>query len=91
VGNYGTTITNLTGERLELKDLSEEHAGKTFRFYAFLQNVRKQGAKMAFTELRSTGEPWSAQALVVEGENVSRQMVKWTNGLTTESYVAVEV
>lgn len=80
----------LAGEKIELKNLGEEHVGKTVQFTASLQNARKQGAKMCFTELRASRD-WSVQALVVEGEGVSRQMVKWTTGLSVEGFVNVEV
>ncbi|KAH6854900.1 aspartyl-tRNA synthetase-like protein [Chaetomium sp. MPI-CAGE-AT-0009] len=94
--NYGqeTHDTKLSADLLEvkLKDLSDEHVGKTIELRAWLQNARMQGAKMAFVELREEGN-WSIQAIVAaspEGAPVSRQMVKWVGAINPESFVIVE-
>lgn len=94
--NYGqeTAETKLSPDAIEvsLKNLGEEHVGKTIELRAWLQNARMQGAKMAFVELREEGN-WSIQGLAVanqEGTPVSRQMVKWVGAINPESFVVVE-
>jgi aspartyl/asparaginyl-tRNA synthetase len=92
--NYGkiTHTTKLDAERRHLRDLGEADVGKTIELQAWIQNVRMQGAKMAFLELREEGN-WTIQAVVAaspEGKPVSKQMVKWIGGLKLESFVVVE-
>jgi hypothetical protein len=92
--NYGdiTHTTKITAEAVHLRELGEEDIGKTIRVRAWIQNSRAQGAKMAFVELREEGS-WTVQGVVAasnEGKPVSKQMVKWINGLKLESFVAVE-
>ncbi|KAL2263418.1 hypothetical protein VTK26DRAFT_6879 [Humicola hyalothermophila] len=94
--NYGqeTHETKLSPEAIEvnLKNLGEEHVGKTIELRAWLQNARMQGAKMAFVELREEGN-WSIQGIVSaspEGKPVSRPMVKWVGAINPESFVVVE-
>jgi hypothetical protein len=92
--NYGeiTHTTKLEAETVYLRELGEEHVGKTVKVRAWIQNARMQGAKMAFVELREEGN-WTVQGVVSaspEGKPVSRQMVKWIGGLKLESFVAVE-
>lgn len=94
--NYGqeTHETKFSPDAIEvsLKNLGEEHVGKTIELRAWLQNVRMQGAKMAFVELREEGN-WSIQGIVAanpEGTPVSRPMVKWAGAINPESFVVVE-
>ncbi len=92
--NYGDVNhkTKLSAEEISLSKLGEEHVGKTIELYAWIQNSRAQGAKMAFVELREE-RGWAIQGVVAasnEGKPVSKQMVKWVNGLRLESFVAVE-
>ena len=92
--NYGeaTSRTRVDAERVHLKDLSDEHLGKTIKLRAWIQNSRMQGAKMAFVELREERN-WAIQGVVAanpEGKPVSRQMVKWIGGLNLEGFVLVE-
>jgi aspartyl-tRNA synthetase len=92
--NYGdiTHKIKMTAEKAHLKNIGEEHVGKTITVRAWIQNARMQGAKMAFVELREEGN-WTIQGVVSaspEGKPVSRQMVKWIGGLKLESFVAVE-
>jgi nondiscriminating aspartyl-tRNA synthetase len=94
--NYGqeTHDTKLSADLVDVKvkNLSDEHVGKTIELRAWMQNARMQGAKMAFLELREEGN-WSIQAIVAanpEGTPVSRQMVKWVGAINPESFVIVE-
>lgn len=92
--NYGdiTHTTKIAAESVHLRELGEESIGKTIKLRAWIQNSRAQGAKMAFVELREEGS-WTIQGVVAannEGKPVSKQMVKWINGLKLESFVAVE-
>jgi len=94
--NYGqeTHETKFSPDAIEvsLKNLGEEHVGKTIELRAWLQNARMQGAKMAFVELREEGN-WAIQGVVAaspEGTPVSRPMVKWVGAINPESFVVVE-
>lgn len=92
--NYGDIkpSTKLVVDVAHLRELGEEHVGKTIKVRAWIQNARMQGAKMAFVELREEGN-WTVQGVVSaspEGTPVSRQMVKWIGGLKLESFVLVE-
>ncbi|KUJ13740.1 aspartate-tRNA ligase [Mollisia scopiformis] len=92
--NYGeiTHTTSIPAPQIHLRELGEEHVGKTVKVRAWIQNARMQGAKMAFVELREEGN-WTVQGVVsasAEGKPVSRQMVKWIGGLKLESFVVVE-
>lgn len=92
--NYGQIkhTTKIEAENVHLRDIGEEHIGKTIKVRAWIQNARMQGAKMAFVELREEGN-WTVQGVVsasAEGKPVSKQMVKWIGGLKLESFVAVE-
>lgn len=92
--NYGnvTPQTKIDAERVNLRDVSDEHLGKTIKLRAWVQNSRMQGAKMAFVELREERN-WAIQGVVAanpEGKPVSRQMVKWIGGINLESFVFVE-
>jgi aspartyl-tRNA synthetase len=92
--NYGdfAHTTTLPAEPVSLKHLTAKHVGTTVKLWVWIQNSRAQGAKMAFVELREA-EDWTIQGVVsasAEGKPVSKQMVKWINGLTLESFVVVE-
>ncbi|KAH6630467.1 tRNA synthetases class II-domain-containing protein [Chaetomium sp. MPI-SDFR-AT-0129] len=94
--NYGqeTHETKLSADVVEvsLKNLGEEHVGRTIELRAWMQNARMQGAKMAFIELREEGN-LSIQGIVVaspEGTPVSKQMVKWVGAINPESFIVVE-
>jgi aspartyl-tRNA synthetase len=92
--NYGnvTNTTKVEAERINLKNITEEHIGKTIKVRAWIQNSRMQGAKMAFVELREERN-WAVQGVVAasqEGTPVSRQMVKWIGSLELETFVLVE-
>ncbi|KAH7271512.1 hypothetical protein FSOLCH5_004386 [Fusarium solani] len=92
--NYGdsTHLTKIDAERIKLRNLGDEHLGKTIKLRAWIQNARMQGAKMAFVELREERD-WAIQGVVAaspEGTPVSKQMVKWIGSLNLEGYVLVE-
>lgn len=92
--NYGDIhhTTRVAAEKVQLKNLGDEHVGKTVKLRAWIQNARMQGAKMAFVELREERN-WTIQGVVsasVEGKPVSKQMVKWVGALRLESFVLVE-
>ncbi|KAI1351089.1 aspartyl-tRNA synthetase [Xylaria sp. FL0043] len=92
--NYGeiTPKTKVDAERVNLKNLGEEHLDKTIRLRAWIQNARMQGAKMAFVELREE-RWWSIQGVIAassDGKPVSKQMAKWVGGLSLESFVLIE-
>jgi aspartyl-tRNA synthetase len=92
--NYGEInhATKIEAARVHLRELGEADVGKTVELQAWIQNVRMQGAKMAFLELREEGN-WTIQGVVAasaEGKPVSKQMVKWIGGLKLESFITVE-
>lgn len=92
--NYGDIhhTTRVAAEKVQLKNLGDEHVGKTVKLRAWIQNARMQGAKMAFVELREERN-WTIQGVVsasAEGKPVSKQMVKWVGALRLESFVLVE-
>lgn len=92
--NYGEIkpTTKIDAPRAHLRALGEADVGKTIELQAWIQNVRMQGAKMAFLELREEGN-WTIQGVVAasqEGKPVSKQMVKWIGGLKLESFITVE-
>ncbi|KZT30436.1 aspartyl-tRNA synthetase [Neolentinus lepideus HHB14362 ss-1] len=76
-------------QRTQIKDLSESLDGHTVLMRCRIQTSRAQGNKMVFLNLRQRAD--SVQALmVVDKENISKQMVKWAAGVATESIVLVE-
>ncbi|KAH9895512.1 aspartyl-tRNA synthetase [Xylariomycetidae sp. FL2044] len=92
--NYGevTPSTKVDAERVNLKNLGDQHLGKTVKLRAWIQNARMQGAKMAFVELREERD-WTIQGVMAaspDGKPVSKQMVKWVGALNLEGFVLVE-
>ncbi|ROT35353.1 aspartyl-tRNA synthetase [Sodiomyces alkalinus F11] len=92
--NYGDPnhTTKVEAERVHLRDLGEEHVGKSVKVRGWVQNSRMQGAKMCFVELREERN-WAVQGVITasaEGKPVSRPMVKWVGALPLESFVLVE-
>ena len=73
----------------KLRDLSPSLEGQEVTIRARVHNARTQSAKLAFLDLRQRTE--LIQAVIAEGgeDGVSRQMVKWTGGLSRESIVLV--
>lgn len=94
--NYGdATLAKskaIEAERVHLKDLKDEHLGKTIKLRGWIQNSRMQGAKMCFVEIREERD-WAIQGVVAasqEGKPVSKQMVKWIGALNLEGFVLLE-
>ena len=76
-------------EFAELADLYDAKEDQEVTVDARVHNARVQSAKLAFLVLREG--PHTIQAVIAEGgaNKVSRQMVKWSGGLNTESIVRV--
>ena len=68
--NYGqiSHTTKIPANIAHLRDLGEEHVGKTVKVRAWIQNARMQGAKMAFVELREEGN-WTVRRIEWIGAN----------------------
>ena len=82
----------IAGEETPLKILSKELVGKQVILTARVHNARIQSAKLAFLHLRKG--VYDIQAVIAEAVDagdgsVSRQMVKWCGGISTESIVFV--
>jgi aspartyl-tRNA synthetase len=76
VDNYGSISKAKETEIIKLKDLTEAHADKVVTFFARVENVRSQSAKLGFLTLREQGRTIQA-VLAAAGDDVSKQMVKW--------------
>ena len=76
-------------EFTELADLYDAKEDQEVTLDARVHNARVQSAKLAFLVLREG--PHTIQAVIAEGgaHKISRQMVKWSGGLNTESIVRV--
>ncbi|KAJ9298058.1 hypothetical protein DTO217A2_8502 [Paecilomyces variotii] len=70
-----------------VKELSEDLYEKEVTVVARVDNARVQSAKLAFLMLREQGT--KIQAVVAAAEPISRQMVKWTGGLSVNTIVQV--
>ncbi|KAG8849711.1 aspartate transaminase aat1 [Tulasnella sp. 330] len=92
--NYGPLPLNQsqerTGrERIKIDTLTTADVGKSVLFRARVQTLRAQGSKMVFLHLRQRLS--SIQALVAQTPHtVSKQMVKWSGSIDSESIVLVE-
>lgn len=92
--NYGELPLNQSQERTgrkfgALSDVRAESDGKSILFTARVQTSRSPSAKMVFLTLRKQFD--CVQAVLVQTpEKVSKQMVKWTAGLESETIVEVE-
>ncbi|XXZ99340.1 aspartate--tRNA ligase dps1 [Meyerozyma guilliermondii] len=91
--NYGKSpLINssvVTGEkRSKIENLSAADDGKSVIIRARVHNSRQQGATMAFLTLRQQSE--LIQCLIkADGEQVSKQMVKFAGSINLESIVVV--
>ncbi|PPR06898.1 hypothetical protein CVT24_011588 [Panaeolus cyanescens] len=74
-------------ERVQISTLSSR-AGQNVLLRARVHTSRAQGNKMVFLNLRQRTD--SVQALILAGEKVSKQMLKWAASLADESIVLVE-
>ncbi|EJT99868.1 aspartate-tRNA ligase [Dacryopinax primogenitus] len=93
VGNYGVLPLNQsqtkTGEqRVQIESLNANSEGYSVLFRARLHTSRAQGSKMVFVVFRQRQATIQGLLQVKEGA-VSRQMLKWVAGITTESIVLV--
>lgn len=93
--NYGVLPLHQSQERngskrTDISSLSASFAGQTVTFRARVQNSRAQGAKMVFFAFRQGPGGHTIQGLLSQkAEKVSKQMVKWAQGITSESIVIV--
>lgn len=76
-------------KRVHIKDLSAANAGEEVLLRARIHTSRLQGNKMCFLSLRQQSSLVQG-LLVVDKENVSKQMVKWAGSLSLESIVLVK-
>lgn len=96
-GKYGelpliqSNPSDKTGEkRVKIAEIDASWAGREVLFRARVHNVRLQGSKMCFLELRQAPDSDIIQGLiVVDGKSVSKQMAKWAGSLNLESIVLV--
>ncbi|KAJ2755075.1 aspartate--tRNA ligase dps1 [Coemansia pectinata] len=91
--NYGKAPINMSQVQsgtkwTEIKDLSTELAGQTVHVQARVQGSRPTGNKMCFLVLRE-GSATAQGLLVVDNETISKQMVKFANGVSSESLVSL--
>ncbi|KAI5283621.1 hypothetical protein KEM54_001980 [Ascosphaera aggregata] len=70
-----------------LTSLSEADYEKEVTVIARADNARVQSAKLAFLMLRTQGK--KVQAVIAASETISRQMVKFTGGISVNSIVRV--
>lgn len=87
--NYGEEAPDNRPTTTTLGALTEAQADKEVTIFLRVANTRSQSAKLAFLMLRDQGK--SIQAVVAASPDgaVSRQMVKWAVGISTNSYVRV--
>lgn len=76
-------------KRVHIKDSSAANAGEEVLLRARIHTSRLQGNKMCFLSLRQQSSLVQG-LLVVDKENVSKQMVKWAGSLSLESIVLVK-
>ena len=89
-GKYGPLVLSSPGPAIvDLIDIHPGIEGEVVTAWARVENARVQSAKLAFLVLRQGGE--SIQAVVAGGgqHQISRQMVKWSGSINTESIVRV--
>ncbi|CEQ42650.1 SPOSA6832_04502, partial [Sporobolomyces salmonicolor] len=85
--NNSSSRTGIVRQKLD--EITPEREGETVLVRARLQTSRAQGSKMVFVVLRQ--QEHTIQGLVqVEPEFVSKKMVRWVEGINTESIVLVE-
>ncbi len=90
---YGKSKLNQSTERTgvhrsKIEDISSKDHGKSITMRARVHTTRLQGNKMCFLALRQ--QTALIQGLVqVHPEEVSKQMVKWSGGISLESIVVV--
>jgi aspartyl-tRNA synthetase len=83
------SIERLHTKFTNISDLSSEHVDKTITILARVHNSRPTGAKMLFLTLRQQTN--TAQSiLVLEDSVISKQMLRFATGISTESIVKIE-
>ncbi|GAA6012722.1 hypothetical protein JCM8202_003425 [Rhodotorula sphaerocarpa] len=92
--SYGQLPLNNSSDRARVprekfEELSAARDGEKVVVRARLQTSRAQGAKMVFVVLRQQSHTMQG-LVVVEPELVSKQMVRWVEGVHDESIVLVE-
>lgn len=85
--NYGPLPSDSSVDITSLKSIGEEHADQVINVITRVHNSRGQSAKLAFLMLRQQGK--TIQAVLAQGEEVSKQMVKWAVGININSIVRV--
>lgn len=93
-GNYGKLPLNNSSsrpleKRVQIKDLSSEQDGQDVIFRARLHKSRQQGATMVFVTLRQQDQLVQGLIKANKEETISKQMVKWSSGISLESIVLV--
>ncbi|KAL7420281.1 aspartate--tRNA ligase dps1 [Cryptotrichosporon argae] len=97
--NYGKLPMHQSQEKtdrkwLEFKEINESLVGKSVLFRARLHNMRPQGAKIVFLQLRQELQTLQGVLVATSNENdphqISKQMLKYAQGIPTESFVIVE-
>lgn len=90
-GNYGIlqdASASTNDNIIELRQLTEDNVTREVTVIARVHNSRTQSAKLAFLMLREDGE--TIQAVMAAGmKEVSKQMIKWAVGVSTNSVVRV--
>ncbi|KAJ1339820.1 aspartate-tRNA(Asn) ligase [Batrachochytrium salamandrivorans] len=82
------SATRLNEERTSISSIGERHVGKTLLVSARVQTSRPTGSKMLFLTLRQ-GTFTLQTIMTVDAESVSKQMLKFSTGITPESLVLV--
>lgn len=90
VGLYGRLPESADLEpALDFSQLGEQHYEKEVTVVARVDNTRSQSAKLGFLTLRQKGKKLQTVVAAPQEGPVSRQMVKWTTGLSVNSIVQV--
>lgn len=90
VGLYGKLPeTEDVVPTLDFSQLGEDSYDKVVTVVARVDNTRSQSAKLGFLTLRQQGKKLQTVIAAPQEGPVSRQMVKWTTGLSVNSIVQV--
>ena len=85
--NYGPLPKDSHVDITHLKTIGDEHADKVINVIVRVHNSRGQSAKLAFLMLRQQGK--TIQAVLAAGDEVSKQMVKWSTSVSINSFVRI--
>ncbi|BFZ22625.1 hypothetical protein BsWGS_25664 [Bradybaena similaris] len=91
-GHYGNLPLNQSQERLQRRlykvcELEPSLAGQSVWVRGRLHTCRSKG-KQCFFVIRQ--QKWTVQVVVIQSENVSKQMLKFISSITAESIIDVE-